>query len=84
MPHAPIAVATLRAALDDIAMTYRGSSDFGHMYGVQMKDATAIQLTIAKEQAFFSFVCEHVLETHPRIILLTAYVPTENTIIATN
>jgi hypothetical protein len=42
------------------------------MYGVQMKDATARQLTIAKEHAFFSFVCEHVAETQPRMMLFTA------------
>jgi hypothetical protein len=53
------------------------------MYGVQMKDATARQLTIASEQAFFSFVCEHVAETQPRMMLLTAYVPMEKTIMAT-
>jgi hypothetical protein len=83
MPQAPAAVATLSAALEDMAMTYRGSSDFGHMYGVQMKDATARQFTIASEQAFFSRVWEQVAETQPRIILFTAYVPIENTIMAT-
>lgn len=56
MAHAPAAVATLNPALDDMAMTYRGSSDDGHMYGVQMNDATAMQLTMANEQAFFSRV----------------------------
>jgi hypothetical protein len=70
--HAPAAVATLSPALDDMAITYRGSSDFGHMYGVQMNDATARQLTIAREHAFFSFVWEHVAETQPRMMLFTA------------
>jgi hypothetical protein len=72
IPHAPIAVATLNAALEDMAMVYRGSSDDGHIYGVQMNDATAIQLTMAREHAFFSLVWEQVAETQPRIMLLTA------------
>jgi hypothetical protein len=72
IPQAPAAVATLKAALEDMAMVYRGASEEGHMYGVQMKDATAIQLTMAREQAFFSLVWEHVLDTQPRIMLLTA------------
>jgi hypothetical protein len=32
MIHALVAHATLNAALDDMAMVYRGSSDFGHRY----------------------------------------------------
>lgn len=44
-----------------------------------MKLALAIVFTIANELAFFSFVCPQVLLTHPRIILLTAYVPIANT-----
>jgi len=72
IPQAPMAVATLSAALEDMAMVYRGSSEEGHMYGVQIKDATAIQLTMASEHAFFSFVCEQVADTQPRMILLTA------------
>ena len=55
----------------------------GHIYGVQMNDATAKQLTIAREHAFFSLVWEHVAETQPRMMLLTAYVPMEKTIMAT-
>jgi hypothetical protein len=37
---------------------------------------------LAKALAFFSFVCPHVLDTHPRITLFTAYVPILNTHIA--
>lgn len=48
-----------------------------------MKDATAMQLTMASEHAFFSFVWEQVAETQPRMMLLTAYVPMEKTHIAT-
>ena len=44
-----------------------------------MKLALAIVLTIAKALAFFSFVCPQVLLTQPRMILLTAYVPTAKT-----
>lgn len=83
MAHAPAAVATLSAALDDMAMVYRGSSDAGHMYGVQMNEATARQLTMAREQAFFSLVWEQVAATQAKIMLLTAYVPMQNTHMAT-
>lgn len=37
--QAAAAVATEKAALDDIAMVYLGASLVGHKYGVQMKDA---------------------------------------------
>ena len=47
-----------------------------------MKLAFAIVFTIARELAFFSFVCPHVLATQPRIIELTAYVPILNTTMA--
>ena len=40
-----------------------------------MKEAFAIVLTIARDDAFFSLVWPQVAETQPRIILLTQYVP---------
>lgn len=36
-------------------------------------------LTMASEDAFFSFVCPQVPETQPRIMLFTAYVPIAKT-----
>ena len=50
--------------------------------GVQIKLAFANVLTIASAVAFFSFVCPQVLDTHPRMMLFTAYVPIANTTIA--
>lgn len=47
-----------------------------------MNDTLAHVLTIANEEAFFSFVCPHVAPTQPRMMLLTAYVPIEKTTIA--
>ena len=47
-----------------------------------MNEMLAIVFTIASEHAFFSFVCPHVLDTQPRIILLTAYVPMAKTTMA--
>ena len=47
--------------------------------GVQINEAFAIVLTMARLHAFFSFVWPHVLETHPRMMLFTAYVPMANT-----
>lgn len=47
-----------------------------------MNEALAIVLTIASELAFFSFVCPHVLDTQPRMMEFTAYVPIANTHIA--
>lgn len=37
-----------------------------------MKDALAMVLTMAREEAFFSFVWPHVEETQPRMMELTA------------
>lgn len=39
-----------------MAMAYRGSSLLGHKYGVQMKLAFMIVVTIAMDALFFSFV----------------------------
>lgn len=56
-------------------MAYRGPSDFGHKYGVQMKLAFMIVVTMEMETAFFSLVCEQTLPHQPRIRELTPYVP---------
>jgi hypothetical protein len=48
--------------------------------GVQIKLMLEILFTMESATALFSFVCPHVDPTQPRIILLTAYVPTANTI----
>lgn len=50
--------------------------------GVQMKLMLALVLTMANAEAFFSFVCPHVLPTQPSKMLFTPYVPTVKTTIA--
>ena len=70
--HAAPAQAMENAALDAMAIVYRGPSELGHRYGVQINEALAIVFTIASAAAFFSLVWPHVAETQPRMMELTA------------
>lgn len=45
-PHAPSKVATENAALLLNAIVYRGSSDLGHRYGVQLRRYQCLTTTI--------------------------------------
>jgi hypothetical protein len=47
-----------------------------------MNEIFAMVLTIAREHAFFSFVCPQVADTQPRMMELTAYVPMAKTTMA--
>ena len=54
--QASSAVAIEKPALEPKARAYRGPSDFGQRYGVQMKLAFIIVVTIEIDTAFFSLV----------------------------
>lgn len=48
------------------------SIEHHHVALTQMNEILAIVLTMANDEAFFSFVWPHVEDTHPRMIELTA------------
>ena len=73
--QAKAAVAMLKAALLDMAITYRGSSLFGQRYGVHMKLIFIMVVTILMATAFFSLVWPQTLPHQPNIKLFTPYVP---------
>ena len=58
-----------------LVTSLRTSDRFAKLTGVQIKLRVAATLAIARAADFFSLVCPHVEDTHPRIILLTPYVP---------
>jgi hypothetical protein len=91
MPQARTAANREKAALEPSAIEYRGAFVSGHRYcryisqaagnrqcnltGDQIPDVVANMLTSARDVDFFSLVCPHVLDTHPRMMLLQAYTP---------